>query len=276
MILLILLAVLTVAFYFTSDAVIRCVASVSRRIFILIFSDKSVQKALFDPLNESMQTTMIKTMGPALVETNRNQEVIESMPDVMLSPKMRSTLHEMLISLLKRDEFVAAFIRLMSGVMNDADFHKAITSCLAASLNDAAIRRAAIHLLIEALQDEELHSNIMRSALLVLTEGLDLISRDEKLKTALKESVLESLRDDELHRAAMEGAMGAIKAGIKEALLDPELRDVFKSVLKESLQDEEIHKATMKGAMDAMFPFTKKLFNTAEKEIASPDSGSRE
>jgi hypothetical protein len=110
----------------------------------------------------------------------------------------------------------------------------------------------------------------MRSALLAITEGLNLVGRDEKLKNALKETVLESLRDEQLHQAAMEGAMGAIKSGIKEALLDPELRDIFKGALKESLQDEEIHKATMKGAMDAMFPFRKGgFFNSDDKGEAA-------
>jgi len=262
--------VLTVAFYFTSDAVIKGIADVSRRIFILIFSDKAVQNALFDPLNESMQTTMVKTMGPALIETNRNPEVIASMPDVMLGPKMKANLHETLIQLLMRDDFVAGFVQMMTTVVSDEDFQTAMSNSVAGALNDPGTRRACINLFIQALQDEELHSNIMRSALIAITEGIALVGRDEKLKNALKETVLESLRDEQLHQAAMQGAMGAIKSGIKEALLDPELRDIFKGALKESLQDEEIHKATMKGAMDAMFPFRKGgFFNSDDKGDAT-------
>jgi len=268
---LIALFLATLIACFFSEHVIQAIAAVNRQLFVAVFSDPKVQNAIFTPLNNQMETMMVNTMGPALIASNNNPEVIDSIPNLMLSPKMTSHLHECLISLLERKEMLQNFQELMCNVIASDEFQACFIHAFSGAISDPITRRAILNILIEGLQDEELHQKIAQGALQAVEEGLNSIGKDDKLKNALKEIVLESLRDEELHNAAVQGAMGAVKTGIKEALLDPELRDIFKGALKESLQDEDIHKATMKGAMDAIFPWAKSK-DSKEKEKESSSS----
>lgn len=176
--------------------------------------------------NDGFRADLRQAMGETAVELSRSEEELAA---IMWSRAMKEGMGDAMVELMQRDDFHEGCARVVAHITKDRTLQDTIRQGVIEALQDDGIKKQLKVVLIEGMEDHELQSAILHSAIGIIKGG-----------------IRESLKDAELKEVITEA--------IRESLSDRRVLDMLKHVIIDAVSDEEIHRAMRQGAVTALFP----------------------